>query len=641
MTFNYKIIAEEESWSLDNVKIFSNASSSPFLTVSLTKGAFDNGQDRLDGISFAGNDGESYCYAFEYNGDPPSILQNGHDRGIDYWGYFNGATVDIRSDYMPVHPRYNNRGCNREPDESYMMKGMLNKIIYPTKGYTEFEYEAHKWQGVSKLETYGGLRIKEIRNYLKDGSLAGKRWFRYGFEEDGKGEISWRPSVDDFTQSTMDLITTDNEIHNLQYKIKSYVTISSMPVLSDFQSGSSTVYPYVTEYTGDVTDTLSKTVYRFTYEPDELMPGMGMTFRAGSTDRLLRNNSWKSGILRSVYTYKKENGVYKTARSVDYTFNDINTAEFRNLRTRRYVNFIYEPYQTTSSMPDYDARYIDYPYYNQDFNKPSIQNPSPYDYYNYYYTTGLRLPVSKVESADGVSSVSRYEYNSLGFITKETRISGNKDSTVTYIRHVSDETTGYSAMKDKNIISPPTYERTVRNGKMVSEKNTTYTNSLSTNNSLFAVSHVRAIYGSDIDAGTIDVVYHKYDEHGNPTYMTRQDGLETVLIWSYGNAYPVILIENASYSQVAAILGTSLISSLSAEAAPSDSQLNAAANTLRQGLPDAMVTSYTYSPMTGITSATDPSGRRTTYTYDGLGRLVAIYDEDGNPLEKYEYNYSN
>ena len=55
-----------------------------------------------------------------------------------------------------------------------MKRGVLDKVVYPTGGYTEFEHEAHKWteSGVQKI--YGGLRVKEIRNYLEDGTLVPK-----------------------------------------------------------------------------------------------------------------------------------------------------------------------------------------------------------------------------------------------------------------------------------------------------------------------------------------------------------------------------------------------------------------------------------------------------------------------------------
>lgn len=54
---------------------------------------------------------------------------------------------------------------------------------------------------------------------------------------------------------------------------------------------------------------------------------------------------------------------------------------------------------------------------------------------------------------------------------------------------------------------------------------------------------------------------------------------------------------------------------------------------------DALMTTYTYSPMVGKTSETDPSGKTKTFEYDGLGRLLRIRDQDGNILKQYDYEY--
>lgn len=54
---------------------------------------------------------------------------------------------------------------------------------------------------------------------------------------------------------------------------------------------------------------------------------------------------------------------------------------------------------------------------------------------------------------------------------------------------------------------------------------------------------------------------------------------------------------------------------------------------------DALMTSYTYEPLVGMTSQTDPRGYLILYVYDSANSLRTIKDEDGNILEHYEYNY--
>lgn len=53
----------------------------------------------------------------------------------------------------------------------------------------------------------------------------------------------------------------------------------------------------------------------------------------------------------------------------------------------------------------------------------------------------------------------------------------------------------------------------------------------------------------------------------------------------------------------------------------------------------AQMTTATYTPLVGKTSECDASGRVTYYTYDDLGRLVKVGDDQRNVIRTYEYNY--
>jgi YD repeat-containing protein len=54
---------------------------------------------------------------------------------------------------------------------------------------------------------------------------------------------------------------------------------------------------------------------------------------------------------------------------------------------------------------------------------------------------------------------------------------------------------------------------------------------------------------------------------------------------------------------------------------------------------DAQMTSYTYSPLVGMTTSDDAAGRITYYQYDGLGRLSTVKDQDGNVIKTIQYHY--
>ena len=67
---------------------------------------------------------------------------------------------------------------------------------------------------------------------------------------------------------------------------------------------------------------------------------------------------------------------------------------------------------------------------------------------------------------------------------------------------------------------------------------------------------------------------------------------------------------------------------------------------LKTLLPDAMVETWDYLPLTGVSAHTDASGQTLLYEYDGLGRLrrekrVVGGTADPEILREYEYDYVN
>lgn len=54
-----------------------------------------------------------------------------------------------------------------------------------------------------------------------------------------------------------------------------------------------------------------------------------------------------------------------------------------------------------------------------------------------------------------------------------------------------------------------------------------------------------------------------------------------------------------------------------------------------------LITTWTWIPLVGVSSVTQPNGSTTTYEYDDVGRLKAVYDTAGNKLEQYFYNVSS
>ena len=58
-------------------------------------------------------------------------------------------------------------------------------------------------------------------------------------------------------------------------------------------------------------------------------------------------------------------------------------------------------------------------------------------------------------------------------------------------------------------------------------------------------------------------------------------------------------------------------------------------------LPKALVTTYTYDPLVGMISQTDPNGQTVYYEYDDFNRLKLVKDQAGNIMQQYTYNYKD
>ncbi|WP_024773051.1 hypothetical protein [Aquimarina macrocephali] len=121
---------------------------------------YANKRLKLTGIVEKNGNEQNRKYEFVYNTTP---LPSKTSFSIDHWGYFNGKP---NTTFLPeIEISYSNShgvsvpktiaGANRKPDIDFAKAGMLQKIIYPTKGYTEFDYELHQWP------------ITPIVNYVK------------------------------------------------------------------------------------------------------------------------------------------------------------------------------------------------------------------------------------------------------------------------------------------------------------------------------------------------------------------------------------------------------------------------------------------------------------------------------------------
>ncbi len=148
------------------------------------------------------------------------------------------------------------------------------------------------------------------------------------------------------------------------------------------------------------------------------------------------------------------------------------------------------------------------------------------------------------------------------------------------------------------------------------------------------------VYVSNMDT---EVTYDKYDAKGNLLQYTRKDGIPVSFIWGYHNTKPIAKIEGVAYDQAIGLAGVSDIitqSELDVNGVTENTFINAL-DTFRKSSNRFMVTTYTYDPLIGVTSITQPSGVREVYIYDSSNRLKHVIDVNGKILKEFNYHYKN
>lgn len=126
-----------------------------------------------------------------------------------------------------------------------------------------------------------------------------------------------------------------------------------------------------------------------------------------------------------------------------------------------------------------------------------------------------------------------------------------------------------------------------------------------------------------------------YDSFGNPTEIVdMKTGTPSVFLWDTYGRYLTTMIKNATLSQLGDVSQLLAVPSPSRHAA------------LQALLPDALVQTWDYLPLVGISSHTDVNGQTIIYEYDGLGRLkyekrIVNGVSDPEIIHEYEYNYMN
>jgi hypothetical protein len=581
----------------------------------------------------------------------------------DYWGFYNGQTGHSGTNLSSYaywtrdwndHQNPIGDGKIKDPDLAYTMNYVLNKITYPTGGYTIFDYEGNRANIGYTNAAAGGLRVKRITNYNFDGKETTHKAYTYPVNG-GYQEVA--PSMDLYYYTQEGFTEQDPTQYTCRFR-RTFLMADPMVDLSP--QGGSVVYPSVSEDDGSM-----GTQYNYDFGNAYEYQTMNFPTAEAAGDgnggphhnkRFTTNyRPWNYGNLLSKITSGTSNGVgFSTTEENEYE--EYSTGSIRDMKIERtgFATYVKNPlqYNIGGQPPTLD---VSYPEANivSDIRTYDEIHPDDYNISDHYYLCGgKRLKTSTTyyattNSTNEIVSTKTYFYNNSSYPSiANTIVTTNSkgESIITQLKFPYDYPTThpYDDMVSINQIAPA-IEQTVTNttlGKELLHSKNNYDYFWLIPNLWYPSGQARYIAPKTLQKSILgnaletEVNISDYDILGNIRQVTARDGIVTTYLYGYYGQYPVAKIIGKDYVTVSANISQSVLDNPS-----SDAVLRTHLNTLRTIFPDAQVSTYTYKSLVGMTSATDAKGQTSYYEYDNFQRLVNIKDQNGKILKHMDYHY--
>lgn len=539
---------------------------------------------KLDGIQMLDASGNVVNqYLFSYFTDTFSWDAPFNSLRRDLWGFYNGATSN--TNLIPVMSVNYNPGAggssnisiggavDRNANITYLKEGVLKKIQFPTGGYTEFDFEEHKYyDGASK--SVGGLRVTKITSDDGTGQSPIVKTYKYGLAESGFGEKTFSDRLSHFTNEvTINHRPTSGGEYGYTNRTRTF--FSSSMLAMEGNEGSPVLYPSVTEYSGTSTTNIGKTVYEYdggsftNPDTDQGIMNSGKTFRS--------SKSWMRGKLTKKSVYNAAGSLLSKTEIGYQTFQWINK-EIGYISAKRIIyTGLYEPG-------------------TGQFQHPCLPPNEGYDGAEY-----LAVPLSQATGAIRQAAVAETVYpegDSLKFVRTVTAtaydptylqptsvsksVSNSIDKLITKLKYPfsytynNSETGNAKALrllKEKNIISTPVEQYVLReNSGVISGHVSTFmenpanTSQLVPETIYVLESATPATESSTYtelvsNALSINALFKKrvrlsHTAQGNVKDILRVDNdgdandMPVTYVWGYNNTHPVAEVKNAGNTEV-------------------------------------------------------------------------------------------
>ncbi|KMQ67729.1 hypothetical protein ACM39_12885 [Chryseobacterium sp. FH2] len=239
-----------------------------------------------------------------------------------------------------------------------------------------------------------------------------------------------------------------------------------------------------------------------------------------------------------------------------------------------------------------------------------------------------------------VESKVETEFNPVNFKAASVKETSSDGNVMERAVTYSAGSTEYQNLENAYMNGLPVKTEIKNNGKLISSSMVKYENQ----GNLYPSSVVN-INAND-NTSKVTIKYDDYDSKGNVRQFTsNQDtttdaGISTVIIWGYNQSFPIAKIEGAKLSDIGSLADDIILKSNADVDISSETTLINALDNFRNlsALKNFVVTTYTYDPLVGVTTVTPADGIREIYKYDNNGKLTSVADVNGNIIKDYKYN---
>ncbi|WP_163391975.1 hypothetical protein [Flavobacterium limi] len=582
-------------------------------------------------------------------------------------------------------------GADRRSNAQYMGIGMLNKIEYPTGGSVEYEFEPNKHLDEGETFIGPGLRIKKI--ITRDGVKTDNIHYDYNaISGVTSGKIVAKPvmarilshrslnpqnNLAYYEQNLSRFGDSQAELKSIDNRVIGYDRVT------EYRSGNGkSVYDFANNgILGQNND------FKFQYEVEE----DGYSWPNGgdcesNCDMLfwrpkvfnIRFGILKDAIYDNIFNLNPPDyDTYPFAPAPNYDWNrghlvkkEIFNENGNLVQSTTNIYKAISPYERSMvQLPHYvyglkigRMHFGRSEYYSSDPNVRSVYGQA-LRAVKYQIYTDIAKVLSSTSTTDylgqgeHLTSTVDYEYenkyNTMPTKIKATNSDGKVTSTENFyptdlVNSLQYDTNGVlNQMISANLIDKQILSRKKIDSQYIGEVYNRYKKETWAGHDTYRLGsiyekqdNININPNSNMDQ---KVSYDIYDANGNILQYKLGVGQPNTIIWGYNNQYPIAKVVNATHQDIINVLGTATLTKLNSgvfqNVALTDIEIRTILNVLRTSLPNAQVTTFTYKPLVGMTSTTDPKGMTTYYEYDSFNRLQVTKDHDGKILSKTIYNY--